>query len=113
MFNYLAETIVLIVKFDSIFQVSHFRSIWPQYMEAVKVAEQKINTKLTATQIFSLNDIGGLKGVLFKIDCIVAGQFIFQVNNTEKHFFFIKFLFIFIFIFMFIFSIIYVYSNRI
>lgn len=86
MFNYLAETIVLIIKFDSIFQASSLLNFWPQYMNAIKLAEQNINL-MNATSspnnlkhTFSNSDISGLKNVLSKIDYLLSGHFAFQVN---------------------------------
>ncbi|XP_055324262.1 WASH complex subunit 4 isoform X2 [Sitodiplosis mosellana] len=64
-FNYLAETIILIIKFDSIFQGSQLQNVWPQYMNAIKLAESNINT---------FNDVGGLTNALLKIDYLLSGH---------------------------------------
>lgn len=69
MFNYLAEIIVLILKFENIFKDSQLRRVWHQYMNAINLAKNNIN---------ELDNAGGLTNVLLKIDYLLSGH-IFQV----------------------------------
>lgn len=77
-FNYLADVIILIIKFDSIFQTSAFRNIWTQYIKAILSTEKNIKMfkakSGNAEKSFSMTDTTGLKNVFSEIEHLVSGN---------------------------------------
>lgn len=81
----MAEAIVLIIKFDSIFNASPLRNIWSQYINTIKLAEYNINILKASSRssddwIFSTKDVSGLTNVLLKVDFLLSGS-LFQVSK--------------------------------
>lgn len=94
----MAEAIILIIKFDSIFQDSQLTQIWPQYVSVIKLAEQNIDI-LTSKQTsnekkYMINDIDGLKNALSKIDFLLSGHLlqviVIQIYNMNASIYFWK-----------------------
>lgn len=83
-FNYLAEAMVLIIKFDSIFNASPLRNIWSQYINTIKSAEYNINNLRASSQnwTFSTKDVSGFTNVLLKVDFLLSGC-LFQVSELS------------------------------
>lgn len=75
----MADAIILIIKFDSIFQSSAFQHVWPQYMNAIKSTEKNIKV---FNEIFTISDIIGLKNILSKIEHLVSG-YLFKVSDQD------------------------------
>lgn len=77
MFNYLAETIILVLKFDSIFQENQLQNVWRQYMNSITLAEKNRNTLNTS----------GLTNALIKIDYLLSGHLfqVFFILIQRKH----------------------------
>lgn len=93
----MAESIVLIVKFDSIFHESQLAQIWPQYINVIKLAEQNIDmlstrfSNASTGKKYFVNDIDGLKNALGKIDFLLSGNLlqvkgIIQIENINNYF---------------------------
>lgn len=77
-FNYLAEATILIIKFDGIFQNSQLQSIWPHYMNAIRVAGQNIEKFNGRSTKFTPDNLNGLKNIFIKIEYLLSGN-LFQV----------------------------------
>lgn len=82
----MAESIVLIIKFDSIFQDSQLAQIWPQYTSVIKLAEQNIDiltSRASNGTKYIVNDIDGLKNALSKIDFLLSGHLLQVIFLTQ------------------------------
>lgn len=80
-FNYLAEAVVLVIKFDNVFENGQLHNVWPQYMTAIKLAEQNLN-KFNARRTdrkFEEDDVNMLKSSCYKIENLIGGN-LFQVS---------------------------------
>lgn len=79
MFNYLADVICLIIKFDSILEHSQLKNLWPHYVNAIQIAEQNQRRCRDANSDKTGDDANGLRNVFFKIDYLISGN-LFQVH---------------------------------
>lgn len=84
-FNYLAETIILIIKFDEVLKSSQLQSLWPYLVKALRLAEQNLD-KFIAKRAFHADEITGLQNILQKIEFLIAGD-LFQVSLRDSIFF--------------------------
>lgn len=76
-FNYLADAICLLIKFDGIFEQSQLKSLWPHYVNTIKLAE-KNQQRLHEGSQKTGDDANDLSNFFLKIDLLISGN-LFQV----------------------------------
>lgn len=76
-FNHLAEVTCLAIKFDGIFENSQLKNLWPQYVAAVKVAEQNLS-RLNESGEIAGDGVNHLKSVYRRVENLLSGN-VFQV----------------------------------
>lgn len=72
-FNCLADATCLIIKFDSIFDKSQLKSIWPHYKNAIRIGKQNSH-KHSESDPIPREDACGLRNVYCKIDHLISGN---------------------------------------
>lgn len=74
---------MLVIKFDGIFQNSQLQSIWPHYMNAIRMAEQNIPKFNERSFKFTPDNMNGLKNILIKIEHLLSAN-LFQVRQFDN-----------------------------